>query len=59
MREMLNQSNDKRKDLLKRASNFKTVPGHGPSLEEMSNEKLEKYVTMLEKTFEEAFGEEE
>lgn len=47
-----------RQYLLKRLQNFRTVPGHGPDISEMSDEQLEKYVSILESTFKMAFEEE-
>lgn len=49
----------KRGELLKRLSGFKTVPGHGPKLKEMSDEQLELRVRILESMFELAFAEKE
>lgn len=46
-----------RQALLKRLDNFSTVPGHGPDVAKMSDEKLELYVGILESVFEEAFNE--
>ncbi|WP_205172490.1 hypothetical protein [Bacillus pakistanensis] len=45
--------------MLKRASRFRSVPGHGPDILKMSDDELERYVSILEATFEEAFKEEE
>ncbi|WHH59149.1 hypothetical protein [Petroclostridium sp. X23] len=39
----------KRYLLLERLNNFVMVPGHGPDIENMSNEDLELYVKMLER----------
>jgi hypothetical protein len=47
-----------RQALLKRLQNFRTVPGHGPDISKMSDEQLEKYVSILESTFKMAFEEE-
>ncbi|WP_429842755.1 hypothetical protein [Brevibacillus sp. FIR094] len=48
-----------RQDLLKRLANFQTVPGHGPNINSMSDEKLETYVKALESMFKKAFEEED
>lgn len=37
-----------RDELLKRLSKFRTVPGHGPNLEEKTDEELELFVGLLE-----------
>lgn len=47
---------DKRKELLKRALQFQTLPTR--NYEVMSDEQLERFVTMLECAFEEAYREE-
>lgn len=38
----------KRDELLKRLSRFTTVPGHGPNIDEQTDEELELYVEILE-----------
>ncbi|MBG9944382.1 hypothetical protein ABE237_16970 [Brevibacillus formosus] len=47
-----------RQVLLKRLANFRTVPGHGADVNNMSDEKLETYVKALESMFKKAFEEE-
>ncbi|BAM99117.1 hypothetical protein [Bacillus phage PM1] len=49
---------NKREKLMKKAASY-TLPGHGPDVEKMTNEELEKYVNMVEGMFKMAFGEEE
>jgi hypothetical protein len=49
--------NDKRKQLLERASEFRFVPGHGPDIQTMTDDELERWITIMEKTFELAFSE--
>ncbi|GEC93066.1 hypothetical protein [Brevibacillus brevis] len=48
-----------RQALLKRLENFRMVPGHGPDVNNMSDEKLETYVKALESVFKKAFEEED
>ena len=50
---------EKRKQLLERANQFVPVPGHRPDLDKASDEWLERYVKIMEETFEDLFGEEE
>ncbi|SMO54629.1 hypothetical protein [Melghirimyces algeriensis] len=38
----------KRDELLKRLSKFRTVPGHGPDIDEATDEELELFVSILE-----------
>lgn len=49
----------KRERLLERACDFKRVPGHGPSLDDMTDEELEKYVSIMESMFRLAFDKED
>ncbi|KZE67039.1 hypothetical protein AWM68_19730 [Fictibacillus phosphorivorans] len=44
-----------RQKLLERAKDFKYVPGHGPNLENMTNEQLKKYNNVMESVFKDAF----
>ncbi|MGN4667975.1 hypothetical protein ACTFRP_19485 [Bacillus cereus group sp. MYBK234-1] len=44
-----------RQELLKRASQFHFVPGHGPDISKMSDEELQKCVEIMESMFENAF----
>jgi hypothetical protein len=44
-----------RQKLLERAKDFKFVPGHGPDIEDMSDEQLEKYVNLMESIFNKVF----
>lgn len=48
---------EKRKGLLKRLENFRSVPGHGPDIDAKTNDELELYVKLLESMFERAFAE--
>ncbi|MEK5390185.1 YopX family protein [Margalitia sp. FSL K6-0131] len=53
------EASSKREQLLEKARNYKRVPGHGKSLEEMTDEELEKFVNIMESAFRLAFDEEE
>jgi hypothetical protein len=44
-----------RHQLLERSNRFKFVPGHGPDINSMTNEQLEKHVNVMEKIFQDAF----
>ena len=44
-----------REELLKRASKFHFVPGHGPDISKMSDEELQKCVEIMESMFRNAF----
>jgi len=48
-----------REELLKKLSNFKTVPGHGPDLSEMTDKQLEFQLKLYEAMFESYFEEDE
>jgi NTP pyrophosphatase (non-canonical NTP hydrolase) len=58
-RDLLPKSDSKREELLKRASQFKAVPGHGPNLNKLTDEQLELRVQIMEFMFKEAFEDEE
>lgn len=49
----------RREALLDRLKKFGFVPGHAPNIENKNDNELERYVSILESTFESAFGEEE
>lgn len=40
-----------RNELLNKLSNYKTVPGHGPDFNEMTDEELEKILELFEMIF--------
>jgi len=44
-----------REELLKRASQFHFVPGHGPDISKMSDEELQNCVESWERAFRELF----
>lgn len=46
-----------RGELLKRLSQYKTVPGHGPDLDKLTDEKLEFQLKLYESMFEDYFQE--
>jgi hypothetical protein len=52
-----NTIESRRSELLKRLSNYHTVPGHGPNISEMSDDKLESYTNMLDRMFKLAYQE--
>ncbi|UOY92876.1 hypothetical protein MUG87_01660 [Ectobacillus sp. JY-23] len=45
------QETPKRKELLKRLSRFRTVPGHGRHISKKTDEELEVFVNLLESMF--------
>lgn len=46
---------ERRKELLKELSKYRTVPGHGPDLAKMTDEQLEFLLKLYKAMFEEAF----
>lgn len=47
-----------KKELLKKLSKYKALPGHGPDYDNMTDEELEKYLNTLEDSFETYFKDE-
>ncbi|MNC01365.1 hypothetical protein D3C75_487120 [compost metagenome] len=47
-----------REELLERLSRYKTVPGHGPDLDKLPDDELERRLNLIESAFEYAFKEE-
>jgi hypothetical protein len=52
-----NAPSERRKELLKKLSNYKTVPGHGPNLAKMTDKQLEFLLKLYKTMFEESFKE--
>lgn len=51
--------NMNRKELLKELSVFRTLPGHGPDRNKMSNNELREHLRFCRKGFDEYFEEED
>lgn len=47
----------RRKQLLERLRDYRVVPGHGPVIEDKTDDELELYVNLLETMFSKAFEE--
>lgn len=47
----------RRKQLLERLRDFRVVPGHGPVIDDKTDDQLELYVNLLETMFSKAFEE--
>ncbi|KIE44518.1 hypothetical protein U732_13 [Clostridium argentinense CDC 2741] len=46
-----------RDELLNKLSNYKSVPGHGPDFNEMTDEELEKILEFFQMVFKDSFEE--